>query len=120
MTAQQSARLIGLAGAALGAFLGMRPHRVSREVSGGSSVGANWLRLLGARHLGQGIALLGRPTSRVLSGSAAVDGLHAASMVMLALASPAYRRPAALSAAVATASGTASGWTAGRLRREGR
>jgi len=112
--------LIGLGSAAFGACLGMRPHPVSRAISGGSSVGANWLRLLGGRHVGQGIALWGWPTSRVLAGSAAVDGLHAASMVMLALASPAYRRPAALSAAVATASGTASGWTAGRLRREGR
>lgn len=120
MTAQQAARLIGLGGAILGVFLGMRPHPVSRAISGGSSVGANWLRLLGGRHVGQGIALLGWPTSRVLAGSAAIDGLHAASMVMLALASPAYRRPAACSAAVATASETASGWAAGRLRREGR
>jgi hypothetical protein len=57
-------------------------------------------RLLGARHLGEAalLAATGRRASRV---GAAVDGLHAASMVLLGLAVPLHRRAAMASGAVA-------------------
>jgi hypothetical protein len=58
------------------------------------------LRVLGARHLGQYVA--SRTGHRLLAGPA-LDALHAASMVGLALVSRRYRRPALTSAAVAAA-----------------
>ena len=48
------------------------------------------------------------PTSSVLRAGAAVDGIHALSMLPLAAISARYRRPALLSAAIATA-GTCAG-----------
>lgn len=57
-------------------------------------------RVLGARHLGQA-ALLAATGRRATRLGAAVDGLHAASMVLLGLAVPLHRRAAMASGAVA-------------------
>jgi hypothetical protein len=60
------------------------------------------VRVLGARELAQSAtAATGSPVLR--TAGVAVDGLHAASMIGLAAASPRYRRPALLAAALATA-----------------
>jgi hypothetical protein len=60
------------------------------------------VRVLGARELAQSAAAAtGSPALRTAGGW--VDGLHAASMVGLAAASPRYRRPALVAAALATA-----------------
>jgi hypothetical protein len=57
-------------------------------------------RVLGARHLGQA-ALLAATGRRATRLGAAVDGLHAASMVLLGLTVPLHRRAAMVSGAVA-------------------
>jgi hypothetical protein len=51
----------------------------------------------------------------VLQVSAAVDGLHALSMVALAVTSPTYRRLASVSAVAATAGMAANALTARRI-----
>ena len=68
------------------------------------------VRLLGLREVGQAAITVNRPTAGVLRAGAAVDALHALSMVALALGSAAHRRPALASgtlAAAASASGFA-------------
>ena len=61
--------------------------------------------VLGGRQLGQGIALLLRPARSTVAASAAVDGLHALTMVAAAIGWPRYRRVSAASGAVAVATG---------------
>lgn len=51
-------------------------------------------RVLGARHLAQALPCAVWPRRGVLQAGVAVDGLHAASMVALAVASPRWRRAA--------------------------
>jgi hypothetical protein len=58
-------------------------------------------RVLGVRHLVEASVLALRPSHRVLLTGAAVDAIHAASMVGIALLSPTHRRPALLSATTA-------------------
>jgi hypothetical protein len=69
--------------------------------------------VLGARHLAQGSAGLvaSSPTSSRLG--AVVDGLHAASMVGLAVLDREHRRAAAASALVALAFALAGRWAGG-------
>jgi hypothetical protein len=83
------AALLGGAPALLGGIDG-RPAAGAERVAG---------RLLGGRYLLQGAMLVVRPQ---LSGLAvAADGLHAASMVVLAAGSPRHRRAALVSGAAA-------------------
>ena len=63
-------------------------------------------RLLGARHLTQGAAALAG--SQLARGAWWVDAAHAASMLVLAAASPAHRRVAGADAMVAGAFATAT------------
>lgn len=58
-------------------------------------------RVLAGRQLAQGALTIGAPRPNTLGLGAAVDLLHAASMVALAAVVPAARRPAAASAIVA-------------------
>ena len=53
---------------------------------------------------GQGLALLVRPTAPVATVGGAIDALHGASMLGVAVAMPAYRRSAALSGSLAAVS----------------
>ena len=87
------------------AVLVARPGAVLRAVATPAPRPARWVvRLLGARVVLQQVAVLAVPTRPLVLLGATVDGLHAASMVGTALASPRYRRAAALSAAAASAS----------------
>lgn len=61
------------------------------------------VRLLGARQVVQASVSAARPSREVLDLGVAVDGLHAASMVGLAVFVRRYRRAAAASAAIAAA-----------------
>jgi hypothetical protein len=61
------------------------------------------VRLLGARQVVQASVSAARPMREVLVLGAVVDGLHAASMVGLAVGVRRYRRPAMASAAIAAA-----------------
>jgi len=58
-------------------------------------------RLLGARQLLEAVALGPHPSARMLRTGAAVDALHAASMLPLALLRPGLRGPALASGATA-------------------
>jgi hypothetical protein len=61
-------------------------------------------RVLGARTALQNVLVLAAPTRAVLRGGAAVDALHALSMLGAALRWPGYRRAALASAAMAATS----------------
>ena len=75
-----------------------------------------WLvRVLGSRLLAQGLLEYTQPRRRVVLACAAVDAVHAASMVMAAITRPAYRRTAAVSAAEATMSAVLGGALTTRL-----
>ncbi|MEW1952377.1 hypothetical protein [Terrabacter sp. NPDC080008] len=81
------------------------PHRVAafalrRSPSRGATRVA---RLLGARHLAQGVALLLAGTPRAHALGAGVDALHAASMVPWAALTPRDRRYYVTSGALAAA-----------------
>lgn len=99
--------------AAYGVFLLVASRTVVERVTGErSSVAATVGRIIGARHLVQAFTL-GRLSGGWLAAGAAIDGLHALSMVVLAALSHKYRRLAALNAAVAGV-WTASGWLSSR------
>jgi hypothetical protein len=109
------ARLIGVANTALGAVLLARSHEVAEAAAGSVSPSSGWVRLLGARYLGQGVLQASLPRAEVLELSVAVDALHAASMVGLAMLRAEYRRPTLISAAVATGSAAVTWVQARRL-----
>jgi hypothetical protein len=110
-------RLIGVANTALGALLLARPDEVADASAGSARPGPGWVRLLGARYLVQGAVQTLMPRPQVLQLSVVVDGLHAASMVGLAMVRAEYRRPALISAAVATGSAAVTWAEARRLHR---
>jgi hypothetical protein len=91
--------LHGLYGSALLAAPGLLLHGVGDPADRMARLAA---RVLGARHLGQA-ALFAATGARAARLGAAVDGLHAASMVLLGLAVPRHRRAAMASGAVAAA-----------------
>ncbi|MDK3256487.1 hypothetical protein [Blastococcus capsensis] len=72
--------------------------------------------MLGARPVAQHALVLTRPDGASLRLAAAVDGLHAASMLPV-LAVPRYRRAAAVTGGLAAASGLAGQSVAGSGRR---
>ena len=60
------------------------------------------MRILGARHLIQAVAVGAVPTSTALHlGAGVVDALHSVSMIALAIADRRRRRPAAMDAVIA-------------------
>jgi hypothetical protein len=104
-----SRRVLGtaawLALAGWGAALTTRPRATVQALCGDAPVPPPAVvRVLGARQLLQSLVLLAAPSRGVTTGAAAVDGLHAASMLAAAAARPRFRRPALTSAAVATVS----------------
>ncbi|MDX6366060.1 MAG: hypothetical protein QOK30_1136 [Nocardioidaceae bacterium] len=109
------ARLFGVANTALGAVLLARPEAVADAAAGSIPPRPGWVRLLGARYLVQGAAQASMPRAAVLQLSVVVDALHAASMVGLAMLRAEYRRPALISAAVATGSAAVTWAQARRL-----
>ncbi len=84
--------LIAAPSETLRAVAGTAPHPVARQVA----------RLLGARELAQAFLIKNQRRARIGS---AVDGLHAASMMALAVSQPKWRRLAFTSAAIASAFG---------------
>jgi hypothetical protein len=116
MSADHSAtvipRLMGVGSVIAGMTLIAAPDGVCAYVSDTGVRPAGVVRLLGVRYVVQGAAQLGWPRPAVLRGSAAVDGLHAASMVALAAASPAHRRLASVSAVAAAVGMVANGLAA--------
>ena len=98
-----------------GGALLLRPAALAARVGGvaGDRRAVAVVRVLGARHLAQGSAgLVGSGPSSSRLG-AVVDGLHAASMVGLAVLDREHRRAATTSALMALAFALAGRW-AGR------
>ena len=82
-----------------------RPVRMARLAAAGGPLPPTWLvRLLGGRSVAQHGLVLLRPSRGVVLGGAAIDALHALSMVGAAAVWPQYRRPALASAGMAGAS----------------
>ncbi len=73
-----------------------------RATSARRDVVAAGIWILGVRHVTEAVALTGYPVPLVRRAIGGVDVVHAASMVMLAAISSAYRRPALVAAAVAS------------------
>lgn len=97
-------RLGAAAGVTAGVVLLTRPQQVLDAVDPAFPRARRWVvRALGARMLVQHGAALARPEPGVLTAGAAVDALHAASLVPF-LGSARYGRAARISAAVALAS----------------
>ncbi|WP_347057306.1 hypothetical protein ABC795_11420 [Blastococcus sp. HT6-30] len=111
------ARLLSAAGLAAGLLLLTRPEVVAAAVAPAFPRERLWLaRVLGARLVAQHALVLAAPTASAVRLAAAVDGLHAASMLPV-LGLPRYRRAALISGGLAAASALA-GWSAvGSLRR---
>ncbi len=116
MTARvRRADLVHTAHVAHGGALLLRPAAVAARIDGAGADGRTVavVRVLGARHLLQGLAGLAVPGRTSAVVGAAVDGVHAASMVGLAVLDREHRRGAAVSAGVALGFAVAGGW-AGR------
>jgi hypothetical protein len=95
-------RLLAGASAAWGAVQLAAPERVAHAVQGASPRALVWAaRVLGARVVVQNAVVLGRPARAIVLAGAAVDALHALSMVPAALLWPEYRRPALVSGGLA-------------------
>jgi hypothetical protein len=102
-------RALATAGATAGLALLTRPRRVLDRVAPAFPRERSWLvRALGARMLAQHGAVLVRPGPAVLRAGAAVDLLHAASLLPF-LRSARYGRAARISGAVALASAVLAG-----------
>ena len=74
--------------------------------------GRTLLRVLGARHVLQGVATLAVPSALTLHLGAAADALHSASAVAFAALDDRERRAASLDALVAAGWAVASMWAA--------
>ncbi len=102
--AARGARPLAAAGVTAGGLLLIRPQQIADAVAPTFPRERRWLiRALGARMLAQHAAVLARPEPRIVAAGAAVDLLHAASMLPF-LASARYGRAARISAAVALTS----------------
>ena len=118
-TARSSAGARGQAavGAAVGLALLTRPNQVLDALAPAFPRRRTWLvHALGARMLVQHAVVLVRPRPGVVTAGAALDVLHAASMLPF-LGSPRYGRAARISAAVALGSAVAGRVSAGSQRR---
>ena len=110
-------RVLAAASASAGLLLLTRPLRVLDAVAPAFPRERAWVvRALGARMLVQHAVVLGRPGPGVVTAGAALDVLHAASMLPF-LGSARYGRAARISAAVALGSAVTGRVLAGSERR---
>jgi len=101
----RTCRAISIARALLALALLARPDRIAKAATFGGRLPAAWLiRLLGGRLLAQSGLELARTNRSVVRFGAAVDAVHAASMLAVAVGRPRYRKVALVSAALALAS----------------
>jgi hypothetical protein len=98
-------RTTAAAGVATGLVLLTRPEQAVAQLAPAYPRHRLWIvRLLGARLLGQHAAVLAVPRPPVLRAAAAIDLLHAATMLPL-VRSPRYGRAARISGTVAATYG---------------
>lgn len=96
-----------------GAALVLRPAAVAGRVgNAGRDRTVAVVRVLGARHLAQGAAGLVAARRTATRLGAGIDGLHATSMVGLAVVDRGHRRAATVSAVVALGFALAGSWAA--------
>ncbi|GAB2568032.1 hypothetical protein Aab01nite_44000 [Paractinoplanes abujensis] len=97
-------RVTGPARAGWGAALLLVPEPLLRRAAGAPvpAAATTVARVLGTRQLVQAVVMTAVPGRRAAGLSAAVDALHAATGVALAVASPRWRRIALADAAFAT------------------
>ncbi len=116
-TRRRAARLGAVAGLTTGLVLLIRPEQALDALDPAFPRERRWLvRALGARVLVQDTAVLVRPQPAVVAAGAAVDLLHALSMLPF-LRSSRYGRAARISGAV-SAGAAVAGWSlAGSQRR---
>lgn len=107
--APRSLRAVGVAGAVWGAALLSRGPQLFRTLEGRAPTTGEQdaITLLGVRHAAQGLLQVVAP-HHLARLYAAVDGLHAASMLAVALARPVRRRAALVSGAAAALAGVLS------------
>ncbi|RZU32362.1 hypothetical protein [Blastococcus saxobsidens] len=111
------ARVVSAAGVVAGLLLLTHPDGVAAAVAPEFPRERLWIaRVLGARLVAQHALVLAAPTAAAVRLSAAVDGLHAASMLPV-LALPRYRRAALLTGGPAAASALAGRSAAASLPR---
>ncbi|MCZ2805405.1 hypothetical protein O2W18_09850 [Modestobacter sp. VKM Ac-2983] len=111
-------RLVSAGFAGWGAAQLLRPAEVTRAVCAGRRQPPAWVtQVLGARMVGQHVAVLVRPTRAVVLTGVAVDLLHALSMVPVAVWWPAYRRPAVVSGGTSAAAAVLGAAAAARAER---
>lgn len=103
--ARRGIRVKGLVRLALGAALLARTPGIVRAVNAGDCPphAVSAARVLAVREVAQGALLTARPHRTTVLVGAAVDGVHATSMLALAAALPRYRRVALVSGAFAGA-----------------
>lgn len=102
-------RLLSGAGLAWGTLLLVRPRQVTAALAPEFPADRRWVvRVLGLRLVAQYAALLAAPRRPVADAATGVDAVHAASMLPW-LASPTYRRAAAISGAAAAGSAVLTG-----------
>ncbi len=110
MSRETACRATALVGGIWGVLLLTLPRRVLSVLAPTSAVPTGHLltatRLLGARHVVEGLALAAAPPLAPVA--AAVEGTHAASMLVISRTQARYRRPALVSAAVAAVLGAAT------------
>jgi len=95
--------------AATGAVTLLFPRPVARLVSGrGAAPDPRLVRILGARQLLQGGAVLIDPAPRLVAAGCGIDVAHGASMVLAAGIWPEHRTAALISGAVAGTSAAAA------------
>jgi hypothetical protein len=107
-------RALAATGVAWGGLLLARPRLAAKLLAPEFPADRDWVaRVLGARLVVQDTALLLAPTRGAATASAAVDALHAVSMLPW-LGSARYRRAAAISGAVAAVGAATAGVLARR------
>ncbi|MHB1777392.1 MAG: hypothetical protein ACYCU7_15590 [Acidimicrobiales bacterium] len=95
-------RWLGVGRLAWAAVLLVAPGRLLRRAGGPGADdrrARGVVRVLGFRHLGQGVLELADRRPGAVGAGAVVDALHSASMAALAVADRRHRRPAALDGA---------------------
>lgn len=104
---ERAVRLVAAAGLGWGLALQFAPDAVADRLCPELPVDRRWVaRVLGARLVAQHVTLLAAPRAPFLRAFAAVEALHAVSMLPL-LRLPPYRRAALISAGVAAGSAAA-------------
>ena len=111
VAAGTATRAYGVAVAAAGTGTAVAAASLARRTASrtGARPAVGVVRVLGARQVIQGAAVVTAPTPVVVALGVAVDALHATSMFGLAGAMARYRRPALISGALASVSALCGG-----------